>query len=201
MLSGREKYTCSKMQLDCAAYRRIEAGSDAFRAYDDQFARLDLALIGGANQIEGAGLGSKHDRVLLLAFEARDSSHGQGAEAAGIARGKDAIRTEHDQRKRAFHATQRIGHRVRQSLLFGERDQVNDDFGVTVGLENRSLGLQPMPDFLRIDQVAVVRQRNHAFVRLHHDGLSVEQAPNRRQWSNGCVRWPASREPGTELPR
>ena len=73
-----------------------------------------------------------------------NSSHGQRAEAARIARRKDTVGAEHDQRKCAFHPPQRVSHGIRQSLLFGERDQVNDDFGITVGLEDRSLGFQPL---------------------------------------------------------
>ena len=184
------------MQLDCGSRRRVEARRDAFRSDDHQLAGLDLALVGGADQIEGAGFGGKHDRVLPLSFEARNSSHRQRTEAARIARRKDPVRAEHHQRKRAFDAAQRIGHRVRQSLFLGVRDQVNDDFGVAVGLEDRALGLQAMPDFLRVHQVAVVGQRNHALVRLHHDGLRIEAEPNRRRWSSGCARWPASRAAG-----
>ena len=182
-------------------HRRIEARGDAFGSHDHQFARLDLALVGRADQIEGASLGGKYDRVLLLPFEARNSSHGQRTETARIARRKNPIRTEHHQRKRAFDAAQRVGHRVRQSLLFGERDQVNDDFGVAVGLEDRSLGLQAMPNFLRIHQVAVVGQRNHALVRLHHDGLSVEE---RRIAGGGVTRVPDGQRAvqlATRLPR
>ncbi len=70
-------------------------------------------------------------------------------------------------------------------LFFGERDQVDDDFSVAIGLEDRTLGFQAMTDFLRIHQVAVVGQRNHAFVRLHHDGLGIEQ---RRIAGGGVAR-------------
>ncbi len=166
-------------------HRSIEARRNSFGPDDHQLARLDLAFVGRADQIEGAGLGGEHDRVLLLPFEARNSSHGQRTEAARITRRKHPVRTEHHQRECAFDAAQRVGHGVRQSLLFGERDQVNDHFGVAVGLEDRSLGLQPMPNFLRVHQVAVVGQRNHALVRLHHDGLSVEQ---RRIAGGGVTR-------------
>ena len=42
-------------------------------------------------------------------------------------------------------------------------------------------------DFLRIHQVAVVGQRDHALVRLHHDGLGIEQS---RVASGGVARVP-----------
>ena len=97
MLSGREKYTCSKMQLDCAADRRIEARRDAFGSNDHQLARFDLAFIGRADQIECAGLGGKHDRVLPLPFEAREFFPCSRTETARIARRKNPVRTEHHQ--------------------------------------------------------------------------------------------------------
>ena len=43
--------------------RRVEARMHSFRADDDQLARLDLALIGCADQVEGAGLGGEDDGV------------------------------------------------------------------------------------------------------------------------------------------
>ena len=75
----------------------------------------------------------------LCAAWAGNAAHGQRPEAARIAGGKDAVGREHDQRKSAFHAAQCVGHGFRQSLLARERDQVHDDFGVAVGLENRAL--------------------------------------------------------------
>ena len=52
---------------------------------------------------------------------------------------------------------------------------MHQHFSIAAGLKNRSLGFQPMTNFQRVHQVAVVRQRHHAFVRLHHDGLRIEQ--------------------------
>ncbi len=98
-----------------------------------------------------------------------------GRKPRGSRAAKMRSRRHHDQRKRAFDAAQRVGHGFRQRLLVRLRDQMHDDFGVAGGLENRALALQPCADFMRIDQVAVVRQRDHALVALHQDGLRVEQ--------------------------
>ena len=122
---------------------RIEARTDSLRADHDQFAGLHIAHVVGADQIERAGLGGKDDGVLLLSFERGNAAHGQRPEAARIAHREDAVVAHHHQRKSAFDAAQRVGHGFGQRLLLGERDQVNDDFGVAVGLENRALTLQP----------------------------------------------------------
>ena len=105
----------------------------------------------------------------------RNSAHGQRTKAARVARRENPVGTDHDQRKRAFYPAQRVGDGFRQGVFFRERDQVHDHFSIAVGLKNRTLAVQPLPDILRIHQIAIVRQRHHAFVRLHHDGLGVEQ--------------------------
>ena len=157
----------------------------AFGADDDQFARLHLALVDRADQVEGAGLGGEDDGVGAMRRLARDASHHQRTEAARIARGEDAVGREHHQRKCAFHAAQRVGHGVGQRLLARARNQVDDDFGVAGGLEDGALLLQAGANFQRIGDVAVVRQRDLALVALHHDGLRVEQ---RRIAGGGVAR-------------
>jgi len=57
----------------------------------------------------------------------------------------NAVRTHHDQRKRAFHAAQRIGDRFRQSVFARQRDQVNDDFGVAVWSGKSNLAVSSRP--------------------------------------------------------
>ena len=52
---------------------------------------------------------------------------------------------------------------------------MNNDFRVTVGLKNRTLSFQTMPNLVRIYQIAVVRDGHHAFVRLDQYRLSIEQ--------------------------
>ncbi len=119
--------------------RGVEARMHAFGSNDDQFARLDLALVDGADQVEGAGFGGEDDGVGAMRRLSGNAAHHQRTEAARIARGKDAVGRQHDQRKCAFQAAQRIGHGVGQRLLARTRDQVHDDFGVAGGLEDRAL--------------------------------------------------------------
>ena len=106
-----------------------------------------------------------------------------GRKPRGIAHGEDAVVAHHHQRKCAFDAPQRIGHGFGQGVLLGKRDQVNDDFGVAVGLKNRALALQPRAHLHGVDQVAVVRHGNRSFVRLHQNRLRIQQ----RRVSGGRV--------------
>ena len=136
--------------------RRVKARADAFRPDDDQFAGFHVAFVDGAEQIKSAGFRGKDDRVFLLAGQSRNAAHGQRSKAARIAGGKDAVAADHDQRKRAFHAAQRVGDGVGQGLLAGERNQVNQHFRVAVGLEDRALALQLGANRQRVDQVAIM---------------------------------------------
>ena len=82
----------------------------------------------------------------FCAFECGNAAHGERAEAARIARGEDAVAAHHDEGECALDAAKRVGDGVDQRLLFGERDELNDDFGVAVGLEDRALALEPGAD-------------------------------------------------------
>ena len=154
---------------------RIEARMHPFGPNDDQLARLHFALIGRSNEVEGAGLGGENDAVGCVRRLSRNPPHHQWTKAARVASGKDAVGRQHDQRKCAFDAAQRIGHRVSQGLLTGAGDQMHHDFSVAGGLKDGALLLQLGMDFVRVGDVAVVRQRNLALVAFHHDGLRVEQ--------------------------
>ena len=102
-------------------------------------------------------------------------AHGERPEAARIAGGEDPVAADHDQRKGAFHAAQGVGHGVGQGLLARQRNQMNQHLGVAVGLKDRALAFQLLPDRERVHQVAVVGNGNRSLVGLHHDGLGVQQ--------------------------
>src|SRR5579883_2771289 len=50
----------------------VEPRRNPLRPHDDQFPGPHFALVHGADQIEGAGFGGKHDRVLARAFLGRN---------------------------------------------------------------------------------------------------------------------------------
>ena len=92
-------------------------GRDSFRTNHDQLTGFHVTLVSRTNQIKGTSLRGKNNRVLLHARLRRNASHGQRPEAAGIARRKNAVGTNHHQGECAFHSTQRIGHGLRQGVL------------------------------------------------------------------------------------
>ncbi len=105
-----------------------------------------------------------------------NASHGKRTKAARIADGKDAVGADHHQREGAFDAAECVGNRFWQCVLAGLGDQVNDDFSVAAGLEDRASRFHASANFSGVGEIAIVRQRDHALVRLHHDRLSVQQS-------------------------
>jgi hypothetical protein len=158
ILSGLENAARSRRR------RSIEARADAFGAHDDKFAGFHIALVGRAQQIEGAGLRREDNRIFLLARERRNAAHGQRPKAARVAHGEDAVVADHDERKRPFDPAQRIGDGVGECLFPRERDQVDQNFRIAVGLENRSLPFELGADRPGIHQIAVVRDGHGALV-------------------------------------
>src|SRR3984893_19083929 len=78
-------------------FRRMNPRRDSFRPNHNQLTRPNVALVSGADQIEGASFGSEDNRILLLSFERRNTSHRQRAKATWIARCADAVRTHAEQ--------------------------------------------------------------------------------------------------------
>ena len=98
-----------------------------------------------------------------------------GERRTWIARCEDAVWTHHDQRECPLHTPQSVCHGSRQRVLFGHRNQVNNDFGIAVGLKNRALAFEPGAQFLGIYQISIVRQPHHSLVRLHANRLRVKK--------------------------
>src|SRR5580692_9194142 len=113
---------------------------------------------------------------MLLTVKGRDAAHGKRPESAGIADRKDAIVAHHDKGKSSLDAPKSVGHRLRQRLLLGERDQVNYHFGVAVGLKNRALAFETGAEWSGVHKVSIVRHGDRSLVRLHKDGLSIQQS-------------------------
>ena len=53
------------------------------------------------------------------------------------------------------------------------RDQVQNDFGIAGGLENRAARFEFSPQFRGVRDVAVVRDRDPAFVAMHRKRLRI----------------------------
>ena len=83
---------------------------------------------------------------------------------------------QHDQRERAAHLRDRLDDRVFHRRRPRAREQVQDDFGVARRLEDRSEPDQVVLQLLRVDQVAVVRDRDLPVRAVDEDRLRVGQA-------------------------
>src|SRR5579864_2484921 len=149
------------------------ARESAFRTDDDHLSGLDVTLIDGADEIERAGFRGE-DNCVAGGTAVGNASHGKRTKAARIANGKDAVARHHDERKRAFDPAKSVANGFRQRVFLGLRDQMHDHFSIAGGLEDGTLRFKPCADFIRVHQVAVVRDSNHALVAVHHDGLRVE---------------------------
>jgi hypothetical protein len=88
--------------------RRIEARMNAFGTDHDHFAGLDVALVVGADEVEGAGLGGEDDG-LGATVGGGDAPHAQRTEAAGVASSEDAVGGGHHQGECAFDAAEGVG--------------------------------------------------------------------------------------------
>ncbi len=152
--------------------RVLAAGDAVFRDHD-QFAGKNVADEFGAEQIEGAGFGREDDGVGSAGIF--DAAHGERAEAARIARGKDAVARHHHNRKRAFNLRKRVGDGVDERTCAGVRDELHDDFGVRGGLEVCAVAFEARAHVAQVHQVAIVRDGDEALGGVDANGLRVEQ--------------------------
>src|SRR5205085_6431028 len=109
---------------------RIKPGAHALWTDDDQFARFHVALVLGSDEIEGACFGRKDDGVALLESGGGNSAHGERPKTTRIAGGKNPVHADHHEGKGAFYTAKSIGHRLGESLLATQCDQVNNHVGV-----------------------------------------------------------------------
>ena len=152
---------------------RVLARGDAVGSDHDELAGENVALEFGAEQIEGAGFGGEDDGVGAVGIG--DAPHGERAEAAGIAGGKDAVAGHHDDGKGAFDLAERVGDGVDERGGLRMRDELDDDFGVGGGLEERALALELHAEIAEVDEVAVVGDGDEALGGFDADGLGVEE--------------------------
>ena len=127
-----------------------------------------VALVGRADQIHRAGFRADHVGVAEAAERER-------AEAVRIADGDQPVLRQHHQRERALHLRHRFDDRVLDAARLRSRVEVQDHFGVAVRLEDRSLLHEIVAQLARVDDVAVVAERDLAVRAVDQDRLRVEQ--------------------------
>ena len=131
----------------------------------DHLARLHVAQEAGADDVERAGLGG--DAVAIAQHAERERP-----EAGGVAEGDDAVLRHDDRRVGALGPAHHVGDGVLDPIGLVRREQRGDDLGVRRRAERDAGGAQLGVQLDRVDEVAVVRERDLAAVGAP-DGLGV----------------------------
>jgi len=130
------------------------------------FAGLDVADVFRADEIEGAGFRGDHPGAL-------EAAESERAEAAGVADGVELVAGEQHEGVGAFDLVEGIGESAGKISCGGARGEMDDDFRVAGGLENRAFVFHPAAQFVGIGEVAVVGQGQFAAVAVRDDGLGI----------------------------
>ena len=138
---------------------------DALLVDHDQLTGADVALVDGADQIEGARLGGD-DPVVA------EPAERQRPDPLRIAEGEQLPLRERDDRVGALEARHRLRDRFRDRGGV-VRDQRRDHLGVGGGAERDPVGGEPGPQVGRVGQVAVVPDRDGAGAAVMHERLRV----------------------------
>ena len=78
-------------------------------------------------------------------------------------------------------------------FMLAARDEMRDDLGVGGGLEDAALALELVAHLRRVDEVAVVREREVALAEGEDERLRVRRRAAILSWSSGRGRWPRGR--------
>ena len=150
------------------------AAGDAVLGDHDQFAGEDVALVFGAEEVEGAGFRGEDDGVWAVGVA--DAAHGERAETAWIAGGEDAVARHHDDGECALDLGKRVGDGVYERAGAGVGDELDDDLGVGSGLKVSAIAFEAGTDVAEVDEVAVVGDGDEALGGVDADGLGVEES-------------------------
>ena len=158
-------------ELEDAARKRIgrrgEAHAPRLPGPEREYlARLDLALVRGAEDIEGAALrGDDPGRA--------EPPQAQGPEPARVAGGDDPAGQQKNQSVRPAQCAKRLGDHTLYVALPAARDQMQDQFAVHRAAEDRAVGLERIAQFDGVDDVPVMSQRDPADPAIDEQRLNV----------------------------
>ena len=156
------------MQCDSGAAGNGLIDRSPCRPDDQHLAGLDVAHVGRADQIERARFRRHRPGIA-------ETAERQRAEAVRIADGDQAVLGDQRERERAGQLRDRLDDRVLDRSGLRPRIEMEHDFGVAVGLEDRSGAHQPLADFVRVDDVAVVADADLAVHAIDQDRLRVRE--------------------------
>ena len=155
-----------------ALVHRVVAAADTLPVDRHDLARLDVAHELGTQHVERAGF-ARHDIAVA------QPADGQRTQAVFVQAGVNAVGGHDQERERPLQHVQRIDDRkdARPVVVAGLLlDQVGQNLAVRRGLEQTALVLQILAQQGRIDDVAVVGQREIARVVTEQKRLHVLDA-------------------------
>ena len=155
-------------QAQAAAQRRghVHAVHAALVDRHD-LAGADVAHELRADRIERAALAGQHEAV-------PDAPKAQRTDAVRIADANEAVLCQQDERVAAAYHLHHRADGLQQALAALSGDEVQNDLGVHRRLEDGALVLHGGAQRVGVDEVAVVRQRQHAHLAAGDDRLGVD---------------------------
>src|SRR5438093_1161594 len=153
-------------------------GLDAIEAVlvdDDDFARLDIADELGVDEVEGAGFAGQDPG-------GSEPAQAQGAEAVRVAHTDEFLLGHDDERIGALDSADGLNEVIVPAvaakafgLQAGLGHEVEDDFAVHGGLEDRTAGFEFLAELSRVGEIAIVGDGNLAAGAVHRERLGVPQ--------------------------
>ena len=142
--------------------------TQAVRADDQHLARLDVAHVGEADQVEAAGFRGDGPRIA-------EPPERERPEAMRVAHRDQAVFGDQRKRERAGQLGDRLDQRVFHRSGLRPGVEVQHHFGVAVGLEDRSGSDQAFAHFVGVDDVAVVTDPDLPVHAVDQDRLRIRQ--------------------------
>src|SRR5260370_1627239 len=138
------------------------------------FAGFDVADVLGVEQIESGSF--RGNEPGIEAAGGSEFAENERTEAARIAHGVEFVFCEDEKRVRGFDLIEGVTDRAGKIAGLRAGNEMDADFGVAVGRENRAAMVELAAPLGGVGKVAVVAEGNFALVAIDHDGLGVEQS-------------------------
>ena len=90
-----------------------------------------------------------------------------------VARGKERVVDQHEQRVRAFHTLKRFRHLRFGAGRHGARQAMHEYFGIHGGAEDAADGFELLTDLSGVREVAVMREGDVPTLEVHKGGLRI----------------------------
>ena len=156
------------MALRGRRWRKRLEGANTRGAHNQDLARFHVANVGCANQIERAGFGADDPGLAELSDRER-------TESVRVTDPDHAILGHHHEGERPANLRDCVDNRRLDTLLARTREQMDNDLGVAVGLEDGTAADQRVAQLAGVHQVAVVRDGDLAVGAVDQDRLRVEE--------------------------